>query len=407
MKPKNFHLFSAFRKTSDRKAEADPQQENLNSGILSEEEAYERLSNEVFRRLLNSDNIGDDEVRRLINLSAAELSMEAGFDLQARRHLRERVFNRLRRLDLLQPLLDDPEVTEIMVNGSDKIFFEKKGRLFRSPQRFLSSEHLQNVICSFFGRYNQELSQTQPLASLRLPDGSRAHAVLPPIAPDGPILTIRKFSGIRPDLNYLIEDHFIEAESAELLIEAVRQRRAVIIGGGTGSGKTTLLNILSAYIPADERIITIEDQPELRLQNRMNWVRLNCRPSLYEGAAAVDSALLIRNALRMRPDRIIVGEVRGSEAYDMLQAAMTGHPGTLCTIHGNSCEGMLSRLADLILAASRLSYESILRHLAESFDFLVHIRRDARGQRFIDEIAEIKPSAPSSYQLITHFRREE
>lgn len=368
--------------------------------------AYETLCGAVYRRLLMEGSADDEDARAIIASCTAELAIDEGFDFQGRRQLQERVFNRFRRLDILQPLLDNDEITEIMVNGPEKIFYEKAGRLFRSPQRFENKEHLQNVVCGFFARYNEMLSLSRPLASVRLPDGSRAHAVLPPVAPDGPVLTIRKFCGIRPDLDTLIRAGFTDRSAAEKLISAVRQKASVIIGGGTGSGKTTLLNVLSAYIPEDERIITIEDSPELNLQKRLNWVRLTCREGTDDGTGAADCSLLIKNALRMRPDRIIVGEVRGEEAYDMLQAAMTGHPGTLCTIHGNSCEGMLLRLADLILSASRLRYDIILRHLAECFDYLVYISRDSGGRRAIMEICRIRQSEEQGYRLDYIFRRE-
>lgn len=368
---------------------------------------YEKLSKAVLQKLLREEAADDEKVKEIIALTAAELSLDEGLDLQKRLQLRESVFNRFRRLDLLQPLMDREDITEIMVNGPDKIFYEKDGQIFRSPQRFRNTEHLKQVICGFFARYNQNLSQSRPLASLRLPDGSRAHAVLAPAAPDGPILTIRKFSGIRPALDSLIRTGFVTEKAAEFLIRAVRERRAIIIGGGTGTGKTTLLNILSAYIPQEERIITIEDAPELQLQNRLNWVRLTVRPPQSDGRGGIDSAELIRNALRMRPDRIIVGEVRGDEAYDMMQAAMTGHPGTLCTIHANDCESMFFRLADLILGASRLRYEVILRHLASGFDYLVHLARDREGRRFISEIASVEPHPTAGYQLTYLCRREE
>ncbi len=366
---------------------------------------YDIIGQKVFETLLHQEDADDDTVRRIIGRVANEIIQENNPDFQYRQDLQERLFNRFRRLDILQPLLDDSEITEIMVNGPEQIFFEKQGRLIRSPQRFPSAEYLTDVISGFFSRNNQPLSLSRPLGSIRLPDGSRAHAVLPPIAQDGPLLTIRKFSGIRPGLAELIENNFFPEEIAGILIEAVRQRKAIMIGGGTGSGKTTLLNILSGYISPDERIITIEDSPELQLQNRSNWVRLTGRAQGPEGTEAIDSATLIRNSLRMRPDRIIVGEVRGDEAYDMMQAAATGHPGTLCTIHGNNCESMFLRLADLVLAASKLNYDVILRHLASAFQLLVYIARDLTGQRYVEEIAELKPDVENHYQLNYLYRR--
>lgn len=385
-----------IKNPSRGETEADPK---ISRAEISRTELYEQLQQTVLGELLQLETADDAKVKEIIALCSAEASVEDNLGLEDRLRLQEDLFNRFRRLDLLQPLLDDPEITEIMVNGAERIFYEKKGIIYRSPQRFGSREHLQQVICGFFARYNQHLSLSKPLASVRLPDGSRAHAVLPPVAADGPVLTIRKFGGIRPDLKSLIETGFLNEDLAALLIRAVKERKAIIIGGGTGSGKTTLLNILSAYIPPEERIITIEDAPELQLQNRLNWVRLTGREASADGKNGIDSAELIRNALRMRPDRIIVGEVRGDEAYDMMQAAMTGHPGTLCTIHANDCESMLFRLADLILGASRLRYELILRHIASSFQYLVFISRDASGRRRITEVAELKCDKQKPYLL--------
>ncbi len=399
-------MFFKHRKKAKKNSAKAPPSSPVPGG-RSEEELKDCLSREVFFRLIAEEDVSDDRVREIIAVTAAESAIDQNLDLPKRRQLQEEIFNRFRRLDLLQPLLDRPEITEIMVNGPDKIFYEKGGKIYRSPQRFKDKEELQQIICGFFSRYNQLLSYSSPLASVRLPDGSRAHAVLPPAAPDGPVLTIRKFGGIKPELPELIREDFMDEKTADILINAVRSRRSVIIGGGTGSGKTTLLNILSAYIPENERIITIEDAPELRLQKRLNWVRLTCRPPGRDGSGGIDSALLIRNALRMRPDRIIVGEVRGDEAYDMMQAAMTGHPGTLCTIHANDCESMLLRLADLILAASRLRYEVILRHIASSFDYLLHLKRSPGGRRYVSELAEIHPSRENGYRLETLFLRKE
>lgn len=369
------------------------------------EKVYNEVCKRVFNELLVKQDADDENVRIIIGEITGEVLGNKSPGLQSRTELQERVFNRFRRLDILQPLLDDQDITEIMVNGPEQIFFEKKGRLIRSPLRFESRDYLMDVITGFFSRNNEPLSESHPLGNMQLPDGSRAHAVLHPVAQNGPILTIRKFSGIRPGLKELTEAAFFPEEIAEQLIEAVRARKSIIIGGGTGSGKTTLLNILSAYISPDERIITIEDSPELQLQNRSNWVRLTCRPAGPEGGMAIDSRMLIRNALRMRPDRIIVGEVRGDEAYDMMQAAATGHPGTLCTIHGNDCESMLLRLADLVLAASKLTYEVILRHLASAFQLLVYIARDESGERYLEEIAELRPNISENYRLTSIYRR--
>lgn len=362
--------------------------------------AYEEICQEVYTVLLQEDKVDDITVKRIISWVTGKRKIENELNIAQRLDLEERIFNRFRRLDILQPLLDDQHITEIMVNKFDEIFYEKNGKLFQSPERFKDRDDLENIITSFFAKYNVPLSNSTPMNSLRLEDGSRANAVLPPIAQDSPVLTIRKFTGIRPNLENLIASKFLSRDLAEYLIRAVRQHQAIIIGGGTGTGKTTLLNILSAYIPENERIITIEDSPELQLQNRKNWVKLVTRDNGPDGSGAVTSSALIRNALRMRPDRIIVGEVRGSESYDMLQAAMSGHPGTLCTVHGNNCLSMFLRTADLILSSSKMQYEVILRQLTDAFDLLIHIKRDENGHRYINEVRKIIPSEETIFDLI-------
>lgn len=367
---------------------------------------YEEICNRVYETLLGEEDIDDINVRRIISWVLSKRETESKLDFQARTDLEERIFNRFRRLDILQSYLDDPDITEIMVNSPEEIFFEKFGKLFRSPERFRNTKDLENIITSFFAKHNIPLSNSFPMNSLRLPDGSRANAVLPPISQGSAILTIRKFSGLKPNLHNLIEMHFLDYELANYLIAAVKSKKAIIIGGGTGTGKTTLLNILSAYIPEKERIITIEDSPELQLQNKTNWIKLCTREQGPDGSEAITSSALIRNALRMRPDRIIVGEVRGEEAYDMLQAAMSGHPGTLCTVHGNDCQSMLRRTADLILSSSKLDYHMILRQLSDSFDILVHIERNAEGIRYIDEVCEISSHEKEGFQLEVIYKKE-
>lgn len=366
---------------------------------------YEKICEEVYKVLLEELSMEDQEVRRTISRTVSQSALAQDLDFPERKALEERIFNHFRRLDILQPLLDNPQITEIMVNGPEEIFYEREGKIYRSPERFRSTEDLTHIITGFFSKYNEPLSNSVPMNSLRLPDGSRANAVLPPISQGSPILTIRKFTGIRPSLPNLISQGFITEEMASYLIQAVQDKKAIIIGGGTGSGKTTLLNILSAYIPERERIITIEDSPELQLQNRVNWVKLCTREEGPDGTMAIDSGSLIKNALRMRPDRIIVGEVRGPEAYDMLQAAMSGHPGTLCTVHGNDCKSMFLRTADLILSYSKLDYDMILRQLTDAFDLLIHIHRTEEGDRYIDEICQILPDDAKHFSLKTIYER--
>ena len=299
------------------------------------------LSDRVLSLLAHDPDPSDDRFRQAIGQAVAERYSGTRLGLAERQQYSEQLFHALRGLDLLQPLMDDPEVTEIMVNGPDQVFFERVGRLQSSDIRFDSQQHLQDVISNFFSRGNRLLNESRPIADMRLPGGARAHAVLPPIAPDGPVLSIRKFTGIRPDLDVLVHGGAISPEGATFLRSSVRARKSIFISGGTGTGKTTLLNALSGCIDPGERIITIEDAAELNLQGLENQVRLEAR-SMAGTTGSVTISDLIRASLRMRPDRIIVGEVRGGEAFDMLSAMNTGHHGSLSTGHGNSCSDMLS-----------------------------------------------------------------
>lgn len=320
------------------------------------------------------------------------------FDLRSRKALISELFNALHGLDILQPLLEDPEITEIMVNGPKHIFIERQGLIEQTDLAFDTHSHLSEVIQHFFSLANKNLNLSHPIADLRLSDGSRANAVLPPLAPDGPILTIRKFCGVRPDAEALLENGFLERRTLDFLRKAVLDRESLFICGGTGSGKTSLLNVLSNFIPSHERVITIEDSAELQLQGLSNLVRLECRSPGPEGGG-VDIGQLIRTALRMRPDRIIVGEVRGAEAFDMLTAMNSGHPGTLCTGHANSCADMMRRLCNMILSESRLPYPAIIDNLASSIRYMVHLTRDAHGKRQIDEFCRVLPGQEGKFVL--------
>ncbi len=320
------------------------------------------------------------------------------FDLRSGKALISELFNALHGLDILQPLLEDPEITEIMVNGPKHIFIERQGLIEQTDLAFDTHSHLSEVIQHFFSLANKNLNLSHPIADLRLSDGSRANAVLPPLAPDGPILTIRKFCGVRPDAEALLENGFLERRTLDFLRKAVLDRESLFICGGTGSGKTSLLNVLSNFIPSHERVITIEDSAELQLQGLSNLVRLECRSPGPEGGG-VDIGQLIRTALRMRPDRIIVGEVRGAEAFDMLTAMNSGHPGTLCTGHANSCADMMRRLCNMILSESRLPYPAIIDNLASSIRYMVHLTRDAHGKRQIDEFCRVLPGQEGKFVL--------
>ncbi|MBR2524262.1 MAG: CpaF family protein [Clostridiales bacterium] len=297
------------------------------------DEIKERLTYFVLNSLNNDPDPTDEKLKQLISNAISEQAGSMGLTLEGKRELAVKIFNSLRRLDAIEPLMQDPTVTEIMVNGPDNIFFERDGKLYRSDIRFKDSKTLSTIISCFFANQNRPLNEANPIADLRLPDGSRANAVLPPIAPDGPIITIRKFTGIKQDIVTLIRQGFLSEEAARFLAECVKNRKTIFLCGGTGSGKTTFLNTLSSFIPRDERVVTIEDSAELNLQGIDNLVRMESRLPGPDGSGEVNIASMIRTALRMRPDRIIVGEVRGSESADMLTAMNSGHPGCKVLTH--------------------------------------------------------------------------
>ncbi|MDD2457732.1 MAG: ATPase, T2SS/T4P/T4SS family [Eubacteriales bacterium] len=317
-------------------------------------------------------------------------------DMQA---IVDRLFYAMRGLDVLQPLMDDPEVTEIMVNGPYQIFVEVAGRISPSPMQFDHAEHLGGMISRYFGQANRLINEKEPIASLRLPDGCRVHAVLPPVAPEGPVLSIRKFTGVRPELSELVSVGFISQAEADYLATAVRARQNLFISGGTGTGKTTFLNALSACIPPQERVITIEDSAELDLQGLPNKVRLESRQPGPDQKGEVSLGLLIQSALRMRPDRILVGEVRGAEVFAMLQAMNTGHPGSMSTGHANSAQEMLERLGLMVLMEIHLPWDAIVRLVSSALQLIVHLERTPEGLRRVSQICRIKPGSNSVFEL--------
>ena len=363
------------------------------------DEIKERLTYFVLNSLNNDPDPTDEKLKQLISNAISEQAGSMGLTLEGKRELAVKIFNSLRRLDAIEPLMQDPTVTEIMVNGPDNIFFERDGKLYRSDIRFKDSNTLSTIISCFFANQNRPLNEANPIADLRLPDGSRANAVLPPIAPDGPIITIRKFTGIKQDIVTLIRQGFLSEEAARFLAECVKNRKTIFLCGGTGSGKTTFLNTLSSFIPRDERVVTIEDSAELNLQGIDNLVIMESRLPGPDGSGEVNIASMIRTALRMRPDRIIVGEVRGSESADMLTAMNSGHQGSFCTGHGNSCIEMLERLTGMIMAGSGLPFDAIVTQVSMGVDLIIHITRNKTGKRYIDEICQVLPAAGSEYRL--------
>ena len=348
----------------------------------------------------------DDRLKEIISEVIGIDSSTSSLPLEQKRSLAQSVFNSLRRLDVIEPLMEDPSITEIMVNGPDKVFYEKGGKLYKTDIRFKDAESLKTVISCFFANRNRPLNEANPISDLRLPDGSRANCVLPPVAPDGPIVTIRKFTGISHDIVTLIRQGFISEEAARFLCECVKNKKTIFLCGGTGSGKTTFLNVLSGFIPQDERVVTIEDSAELNLQGIDNLVRMEARLPGPDGSGEVNIGMMIRAALRMRPDRIIVGEVRGSESADMMHALNTGHRGSLSTGHANSCLEMLERLTGMVMAGSSLPYDAIMTQLSMGIDIMIHITRDRSGKRYIDEICSVLPARGKDFCLKNLFINE-
>jgi len=362
--------------------------------------AARRLLSDRVLSLLAADPEPSDAIfRQAIGQSVAEYTGGTRTSLQDRQKLAEQLYHALRGLDLLQPLMEDPTVTEIMVNGPDQIFIERNGILHATDLRFDSRQHLTDVIGNFFSRGNRLLNESRPIADMRLPDGARAHAVLPPVAPDGPVLSIRKFTGVRPELPELVQVGFLSQAEADFLSAAVKARQNLFISGGTGTGKTTFLNALSARIPRQERVITIEDSAELDLKDLPNRVRLESRQPGPDQRGAISLGALIQSALRMRPDRILVGEVRGAEVFAMLQAMNTGHPGSMSTGHANSALEMLERLGLMVLMEIHLPWDAIVRLVSSALQLIVHLERSPEGIRRVNQICRVKAGSGSGFEL--------
>lgn len=347
------------------------------------------LHEEVLARMDMTVESSDEELSELIHQILEEQSQKQFIPLQEKAILGKELFNAFRKLDILQELIEDDTVTEIMINGTDNIFLEKDGKIFLSDKRFTSRGKLEDVIQQMVAECNRIVNEASPIVDARLGDGSRVNAVLYPTALNGPIVTIRKFPGQRITMDRLLKLGALGNDTAELLIRLVKAKYNIFISGGTGSGKTTFLNVLSDYIPKDERIITIEDNAELQIQGLPNLVRLEARNANVEGTGEISIRSLIRTALRMRPDRIIVGEVRGEEAIDMLQAFNTGHDGSLSTGHANSPQDMISRLETMILMGMELPLPAVERQISSGIDIFVHLGRLRDKSRKLLEIVEV------------------
>jgi len=352
-------------------------------------EYIQSIRAQVSDRLDLTKDLSDDEIREVIANIIAEKSQEKYLTLGEKKAVMDGVFNSMRGLDALQPLVDDPTVTEIMINGPDDIFIEQNGRLFKKNVSFGSNEKLENVIQNIVAKVNRTVNESTPIVDARLQDGSRVNVVLPPIALNGPTVTIRKFPENPMTVEQLIKYKSITPEVADFLERAVKAKFNIFISGGTGSGKTTFLNAMSNFIPHDERVITIEDSAELQIRGVDNLVRLETRNANMEGKGEITIRDLIKSSLRMRPERIVVGEVRGAEALDMLQAMNTGHDGSLSTGHANSTKDMLSRLETMVLTGAQIPLEAIRQQIASAVDIIIQLSRLRDKSRRTMEITEV------------------
>jgi pilus assembly protein CpaF len=307
----------------------------------------------------------------------------------------------------LETLMKDPEISDILVNSSSQIYVERYGKLEKTDVRFRDDAHLMQIIERIVTRVGRRVDESSPMVDARLADGSRVNAIIPPLALDGPVLSIRRFGAERLTINDLIQFNSIPPQMAEVAAACVKSRLNMIVSGGTGAGKTTLLNCLSNYIPENERIVTIEDSAELKLQQE-HVVRLETRPANIEGQGSVTARDLVRNALRMRPDRIVIGEVRGGEALDMMQAMNTGHDGSISTIHANSARDALSRLETMMLMAGIALPERALREQAASaIDVILQLTRLSDGSRKVIELSEVTGMEGNTITTQTIFKFEQ
>jgi pilus assembly protein CpaF len=349
----------------------------------------EELQKKVLEEADLSSDISDEELLNSIDRLLVSKSRETYIGMQDMKLIKKEIFNSIRRLDVLQELVEDKSITEIMVNGAANIFIERNGRITSCNSSFTSVQKLSDVIQQIVSLSNRIVNESSPIVDARLPDGSRVNVVLPPVSIDGPVITIRKFPEKPITIERLIELNSITNEAAAFLHKLVIAGYNILISGGTGSGKTTFLNVLSNYIPESERIITIEDSAELQIMNIPNLVRLEARNANTEGNNRITIRDLIKTSLRMRPDRIIVGEVRDAAAIDMLQAFNTGHDGSLSTAHANSPGDMLNRLEALVLMGAEIPLLAVRKQIASAIDIIVHLGRLRDRSRRVLEITEV------------------
>lgn len=352
-------------------------------------EVKKRLRKEITESFDYSSEITEEALFERIDSAILQEAKTHFLTLEKKEQLRKELFDSIRGLDVLEELLLQEEITEIMINGPEKIFVESGGKIMRTEKSFESPEKLEGIIQQIAAGANRVVNESSPILDARLKDGSRVNVILAPVALNGPVVTIRKFAKEPFTMDRLVEENTLTKEAAEFLGRLVQAKYNIFISGGTGSGKTTFLNALTEFIPSAERIVTIEDAAELRVKGIENLVRLEVRNRTEEGCREISVRDLIRAALRVRPDRIIVGEVRGAETIDMLQAMNTGHDGSLSTGHGNSTSDMLDRLETMVLLSSEIPMMAARKQIASAIEIMVHLGRLRDGRRCVLEIAEI------------------
>lgn len=366
---------------------------------MNASELKKEISNQIAQRMKGQVDITDEQISAVAQEILTQLTNGEYISVKDRHELINSIVNQMKRLGPLQPLIDDPAITEIMINGFQNVFVERAGRLYRSDMAFESKKQLEDIIQRIVSGVNRTVNTSNPICDARLKDGSRVNVVLDPIAIEGPIVTIRKFPERVIQFDDLINWNAITPEATEFLKRCVEAKYNIFVSGGTGSGKTTFLNALSGFIPPDERIITIEDSAELQIKSIPNLVRMETRNANAEGKGEITIRDLIKSSLRMRPERIIVGEVRGAEALDMLQAMNTGHDGSLSTGHANSPLDMLSRLETMVLTGADFPMDAIRQQIASAIDIIVHLGRMSDKSRKTLEIVELCGYESGKYQM--------
>lgn len=359
---------------------------------MTKEEEKKRcfeIQERILKELEGREGITDEEISECVEEYVLKLGHTVYLSIEKKEEMIRTIFNSIRRLDVLQEILDDDSISEVMVNGPNHIFIERDGVLLPFPKSFSSQGRLEDVVQQIVGQVNRRVNEANPIADVRLPDGSRVNVVLPPVALEGPIVTIRKFPDKPISMDRLLALESVSLEAAELLKKLVKAKYNIFISGGTGSGKTTFLNALSDFIPAEERIIVIEDAAELQIRGIPNLVRMEVRGANVEGKNAITIRDLIKSALRMRPDRIILGEVRDAAACELLNVMNTGHDGSLCTGHANSAKDMLNRLETLVLTGMDIPLPAVRSQIASALDIIVHLGRLRDKSRRVLEIDEV------------------